>query len=654
MTKTLIAFLLALSATAAFAQEHVEKWGKIPDADLKMKVYPEDSSASAVVLQDLASIAVRYDGGGFIVEHTRSRRIKVLDVSAFDQGNLMIPYRSTNSEERLTDLDIQMITPDGEKHKVKSDNVFTEKLTKKWSAKKIFIPDLQKGSIIEYRYRRRSEDLLTLYSWYFQEDIPVRWSEVSMTIPVYFDYVYLMHASRPFDVRESKETSETGNDGTPYMATVTRLAMGNMPALKKEPYITTLDDYLTRIDFQLKSVQFPGQLYRQILTTWEDVAKKMEDDKDFGEQYDKTGNFDDLWKAFNGSLSPGEKPEVIAEKALRFVSSNIKWNGDFRIYPTGTLNDAYEKKVGSSSDLNLAVVALLRKAGVTGTAPMLLSTRSNGQMYPEYPFVTQFNSVVAFMPLGESGLMIDATSPFHTLNEMRREHYNGNGWVIDGKTPLWLDIKAPESSQTWFGDLQLSEEGEMSGVFTLQASGPSATDWRTKLQESSEKEFIKKNFATAYPDLQTDSIVFTDVKNYNNPLKVKFNCRIPGTANVVNDFIYCKPVLDFFIDENPFKTLKRLFPVSFSTPFKAQYVLNLGLPAGYSVEELPEPARINLPDNAGKINFSCSKTTEGHIQLILKMNIAKQEFSPEEYGALRQFFELIHEKTELQLVLKKN
>jgi len=86
---------------------------------------------------------------------------------------------------------------------------------------------------------------------------------------------------------------------------------------------------------------------------------------------------------------------------------------------------------------------------------------------------------------------------------------------------------------------------------------------------------------------------------------------------------------------------------------KAQYVLNLDIPKGYAIEDLPQPARITLPNNGGKIQFSCGKTSETQIQVVLKMNIAQIEFAPSEYDGLRQFFELMADKVQFQLALKK-
>ncbi len=609
-------------------------------------VYPEDSSAAAVVLQDVGKISLMASSGD--VNFSRSRRIKVLDPSALDEGNLMIRYRARKSGDELYTLDVQVTAPDGTKQKVKSDNIFTEKLTRNWSAKKVFIPNLQKGSVIEYRYEMHSGDMLTLYDWYFQEDMPVRWSEVEVTIPEYYDYIFLRNIPHPFDLEERTQGAQS--DGN--IATSTRWGLANMPALKEEPYTTTVDDYRSSVRFQLRTVMIPGRPVKTIISTWKELAKELDDNNYFGKQYKKSGSFGKLWAAFSGMFSPDDAPEVIADKALRFVNSQMKWDETYRIFTDKDIDDAFEKKSGSSAEMNLAVVALLRKAGLQAK-PMLLSTRSNGQMYPEYPFLTQFNSVVVLLLNGDKITVLDAINPYLPINQLSPAHYHGAAWIVDTDSPDWLDITPPESSETWYGKMQLDESGEMSGTFQIQTSGRTAADWRSRLDQTKQAEFLQKEFAGKYPDTRFDSIAFSDLEALDRPLSVKFTCSVPGIANVVNDFMYCQPVMDYFITESPLKSLKRSFPVEFITPFKAQYVLELKLPEGYEVEELPEPARVNLTNNAGKLAFSCSKNANGVLQIILKMNIATTIFSSEDYGALRQFFEIIVEKTQMQLVLKK-
>lgn len=642
----LLSATLLFVSSLLFSQERARKWGDIPESDLKMTIYPNDSTASAVVLQDVGKIVLRANTGA--VTLYRSRRIKILDPSALEKGNLSITYRDRKGEDELRDLDVQVTTPDGIKKKVKSDNVFTEKLQRGWAAKKIFIPDLMKGCVIEYRYQMQSNNYFSLYDWYFQEEIPVRWSEVEATIPEYYDFVFLRNIAGAFDLQESSQ----GSDPDGHVCYTNKWGVANNPALKLDRFTTSPEDHLTSVKFQLRTVIIPGRAPETVMSTWKELAKDLEDYENFGLQYKKSGNFENLWTAFQPALSADDTPEKKMAKALRFVSANMKWDGNYRFSSYDDLDDAFKKKTGSSADLNLTLVALLRKAGLKVT-PLLLSTRSNGRMYPEYPFLTQFNAVMALVQHDEKISLLDATNPYLPVNLLNLEFYRGAAWMVDKDAPEWVDISAPESSQTWYGKLKLEESGEVSGNFTMQITGNFAAKFREDIHEMKPDALLQKNFGSSESGIQFDSIEFAQVEALDQPLSVKFRCTASSAATVVNDFIYCKPVLDFYMLESPFKALERNFPVEFPHPFKAQYVVDLVLPPGYALEELPQAARANLPDNAGKMSFNCSKNANGALQLILKMNLAQTEFSPEQYAALRQFFELVVDKTQLQLVLKK-
>ena len=643
---TLVVLAFLCFSMPLFSQERAHKWGDIPESDIKMTVYPQDSTASMVVLQDVGKMVVRANTGA--VTLYRNRRLKILDASALKEGNLMIHYRANKGADELRDLDIQLITPDGVKKKVKADNVFTEKLQRGWAAKKVFIPGLQKGSIIEYRYQLVSDDIVTLYDWYFQEDVPVRWSEIETTIPEYYDYVILSNLSGAFDLKETSQSSDADGHNT-Y---INRWGLANNPALKEEPYVTSMEDQLSSIKFQLRTLIFPGKPSKTIISTWTELAKELEDDDRFGQQYKKSGNFDQMWEAFSPMLAAGDTPQDKIKKAHHFVAEHISWNGYYRFFTEKDIDDAFVKQTGNSADINLALVALLRKAGLKAT-PLLLSTRSNGRMYAQYPFHSQFNAVIALVEDGDKVSILDATNPFLPVNQLSNAYYHGAAWMVDKNAPNWVDITAPEASETWYGKIQLKETGEMTGNFSIQTAGNFASKWRSELDSTQAKNFLLKHFGSSDLEMKFDSVSFSKTELLDQPLSVKFNCQLSGAASVVNDFIYCQPVLDFIVMKNPFKSLTRDFPVEFETPFKAQYIVDLVPPSGYTLEELPPPARVNLPDNAGKLSFNCAKNPNGVIQVILRMNIAQTEFGPETYGALRQFFELMVEKTQLQIVLKK-
>ena len=43
----------------------------------------------------------------------------------------------------------------------------------------------------------------------------------------------------------------------------------NVPAMKPEPFITTSDNYISKIEFELSVVKMPGELDRTVMDTWE-------------------------------------------------------------------------------------------------------------------------------------------------------------------------------------------------------------------------------------------------------------------------------------------------------------------------------------------------------------------------------------------------
>jgi Domain of Unknown Function with PDB structure (DUF3857) len=650
-TLMISAFLLALDTL--YAQNRAEKWGKIPAADLAMTLYPQDSSAKAVILQAVGSITVAPQGEKTLATHTHSRRIKVLDVAAFKEGNLSIPYYSYGNYEKMSDLDIMVYQTNGTEQKVKSDNIFTEKINKYWSAKKVFIPNLQKGCIIEYRYTLTSERIFSLYDWYFQDELPTRWSELTLMLPPYLEYVQLSRIHHMFDLKETENREATMPDGMRRLVYVNHYGLANLPAIREEPFITTLDDYRACIKFQLKAYNPQDGIPKQFMTSWTDVAKTLEKESGFGHQYLKNGQVKDLWEAFQPQITGNESTQVLAEKALRFVSSNIKWNEEYRIYSPAGLEKAFQNKTGSTADLNLAVVALLRKAGADAV-PVLVSTRRHGEAYPTYPFMDQFNSVIALVRKDSLVWMMDATDPFHPLNHLRDQHYNQEGWVVDAQKPDWIPLSAPETGVNWYGRMALTEAGELTGRFSFSATGSQATDWRTALRDSDDKAMVKQIFSDLPDNTQFDSVVWTARDACDQVLKADFTCRIPEAAQAVNDFLYCKPVIDFLITENPLKSLRREFPVDLPHPIRGTYVLFLRLPPGYTVAEMPTGARISLPNNGGRVQFTCLQSEPGLLHITLKMNVAQTRFMPEEYDGLRQFFELAAEKVALQLVLKKS
>ena len=104
--------------------------------------------------------------------------------------------------------------------------------------------------------------------------------------------------------------------------------------------------------------------------------------------------------------------------------------------------------------------------------------------------------------------------------------------------------------------------------------------------------------------------------------------------------------------ENPFKSAERSYPVEMPYCIDETYVLNMEIPEGYKVDELPKSARVSLNGNEGMFEYLIQQNNDV-IQMRCRTKLNKANFEPEDYETLRNFFSFIVEKESEQIVFKK-
>jgi hypothetical protein len=82
------------------------------------------------------------------------------------------------------------------------------------------------------------------------------------------------------------------------------------------------------------------------------------------------------------------------------------------------------------------------------------------------------------------------------------------------------------------------------------------------------------------------------------------------------------------------------------------YLLNMEIPEGYTVEELPKSSRVDYNGDEGLFEYLVVKNPS-FIQLRSTIKLNKATFFPEDYQTLRDFFGYIVKKHSEQIVLKK-
>src|SRR5690606_32462713 len=158
-----------------------------------------------------------------------------------------------------------------------------------------------------------------------------------------------------------------------------KIELNNVPAMKEEAYSGNIDNYSTGLKFELSYVDFPGVPIKNYSTTWEDVSKSIYQVDSFGNELERNNYFeDDLNNLLSGISNPTEK----VSRIYSFIVNKMAWNKYNGYYTNEGVKEAYKKGSGNVADINLMLVAMLRKANLNAN-PVLVSTKDHGM--PLFP-----------------------------------------------------------------------------------------------------------------------------------------------------------------------------------------------------------------------------------------------------------------------------
>ena len=620
-------------------------FGNVDKADLDMKYYPLDSSAEAVVLTEKALISITY-----ALDNTQEpkfhylKRVKLFKKSAFkDNGDIKIWYTRNDIKGKLTKIKAAVIQPDGTRKELTKIDFVDKKVNEYYFTRNFAFPELTEGCIIEYEYEKAFSYISTLPRWTFQENIPVRHSELWLNIPQYYEYTMLSKGQRKIRTKNFPDRRDL------IQFAVNKYYADSIPAFRAEPLMCSHNDAVSQIIFQLNKINRPDGNTDNFLSDWKEVAKELNKNKYLGQQITKEENYEDVWEEIKPLIDKKSTEDQKIQIIYNYLCNHLNWNEEYSESSDETLNDAFKKKTANSGELNMMMLVCLKELDIK-SYPMLISTRSNGKPFTANPMINQFSHLVCYIDRGEKSILADVGSNLRPLGMPRVESLNEQGWILDVLKPRWVPIVAPTSSKLIITNIKLDAEGTLKGAINGTYRSYSGVNERQK--DAEDKDKIKKELAIIYPDIKFDSIVRSNFKNIDEPYKRNVYCEIPNATTTANNIIYLKPTLKTDYDENPFKLPTRSFPIEFEYPIRDQYILNLTLPEGYIVEEKPTSVVFNLLNTGGSFKY-VSAVNGNILQLSVKIDISQLVYQPEDYASVKEFFNQVANKLAEQIVLKK-
>ncbi len=646
-------FLLALTTFLALqisAQEYSTDWGEISRDELEMTSYEKDPDAEAVVIYDLGESKFQREENAFVVMFTRNTRIKILTEAGLDYAEIEIPiYQEQGNYERVTEIKgvtYNMVDGRREITELDPDDSFKEKVNEYWAVQKFVLPNVKPGSVIEYSYQVRTLNKFNLRDWEFQRRIPTVYSEYTVWMVPFYSYTYIMQGANKFDVQRSWEDDglkqQYGSTEFNYM--VHTYGMKDIPAFRDEEYITSYNDYIMKLDFQLSKVYNTNGLGFDYMTTWEDMVDEYLKDPDFGKYVKKSRReFDDvIGEDRLGGLSDSAKISTI----VGLVKSNIDWDGFYGKVVDCRPTELIKRKSGSVAEINLFLTGLLQEAGLEAH-PVMLSTRSHGKIRLNYPFSHFFNYVIAAVKTEAGYVLADATSPMTADYRIPYRCINDRGLICRKQDPGWLNLGFNQSS-----DLNYTFKMEVDPAETKVEVGVLATEYQAynlRTSYGDDHEELLEKLEEDYSNAEISDLAIINADDANEPYGYEY--KLSGGTEQLNDKIYVAPFLSVPESENPFKQQKRNLPIDMVYPRLKRFHSEITIPDGYHAEYLPDPIKVLNEDFSMEYIIS---QDDNQVNIDFYYVFHKPVYPAQSYFTLKFYYNELIKKANDKIVLVKS
>ena len=428
--RSAVLLLAVLSPALVYAQFQPPT----PD-ELKMTADAKAPGADAVYLdvEEIANDPMHYQ--------SYYARIKVLTEKGKELATVTIPYLKGN--KKVADIKGRTIHADGTviPLTVKPEDLLSQKSGENQLGRVVFtLPSVEVGSILEYRYDLRYDDnefsspLWEIQRPYFIHSAHYSFTPFKSFMPGNSNLATSMYLidSRgrvvntliwwnhlPPDV-----TMKTSINGS-YNVDVT-----DVPPIPDEEWMPPISSFLYKVQFYYKAASDEKAFWMSESKLWsKDVDKFAEPSKA-------------IQAAVGGLVAPGDSDLDKAKKLYDTVQAldNTDYSRQksatemkqLKIKEARHAEDTWAQKSGSSEDIAMLYLAMLRAAGLTAYAVKVVD-RDRGVFDPTYLYLDQLDTTLVVLSTGGQQMVLDPGEkmcPFSTVN-WRHSYAGGIGQSAD-------------------------------------------------------------------------------------------------------------------------------------------------------------------------------------------------------------------------------
>jgi hypothetical protein len=666
VSRTVPVFLLiCIVAVGSLQGNTAEEWPPIPKQELEMTDDPANPGAAAILLYREVNT---YDVKGYETEY---RRIKIFKDAGKKYADIEIPY--FDNEAKIEDLKARTTSPDGTAVEFRGQ-IFDRTVVKarkiKVKVKAFTLPNVQRGSIIEYsytsRFREKAPDVLkhprdyiytdTLVvpsaSWIVQQELfTVRARFVVHTfpkVPFFWGLKVIPQAVHPHKQKDGSTVVE----------------VQNIPSFQKEEFMPPENWVKSRIlGFYVLGFGISRQYWSTQAARWAKVLKPF------------LGNPDKLKPEIAGIISDSDPPEV----KLRKLYSRVQKIRNLSYEPSKTEQELNREKIKDNknvkdvlkhdyayaNEINLVLVALARAADFE-SAPVRVASRSSTFFDPNYPNPNQLDSMIVWVRAGGKDYFLDPATRYCPFDLLPWEESDSRGIVLveeafpfiqsaDENYEAVLDTPQPTSDSAVVervAALEMSTDGGVEGSVAVSFVGQEALERRIamrNLDEAARKKMLEdeiKGWLTPATTAQIDGSV--NWEQSDQPLRATFHLKLPEFAIAAGRKLLFRA--GFFEGSvKSFKTGTRIYDIHFPHPFQEKDEITWIIPMGFRMGNLPE--KRNVRTIFGDYSLSVEHK-DGRIYSIRSFTSESTYVRVADYPALRDYFDQARQGDESHFILE--
>jgi hypothetical protein len=677
------AALLALCAALGLALplSAQKPWPPISPEDMAMKDCPQQPGAAAIGLYyEMTTTHEDYETSYF-------KRLKILTPAGRDHANIEIPY--FRGWFMVKDLEARVVPAQGQPRPF-TGQVFDKTALHgrgiRMSVKSFALPDVEPGSIIDYRYKivpdygdssggSSGGDLsdLQLYQgkpeeggfpknmeilswpaihWEIQDELFTRKAKF-----VYISHPYIWTLFQG-PCRLAWVTHGLKDIAPIIKGTRVDLEIENVPAFEDEEFMTPEEAEQMSVDvFYLdRRIKDSDEFWRRECRNWQKSAEAF-----IGDPGKLAA---EAQKIVEDATDPVERLGKIYRRAqdirnLSYEKSlTRRQRKEQKIKENRKAAEALEHDYGVRSDITRTFVALARAAGFEADVARV-STRDDKLFRINlFSFYDQLDSEVALVKLGEKTMLFDPATPYCPFGLVHWSRSNAAAVRFSDKPPAFF------TTSVYLPDLaliqrelvlQLDPQGNISGTVKVTYTGHEALVRRLEHIHSDETD-KKKDFEKELSDILPMGAVanmkqLENIDNIAPSLVAHFDVSIPNVASAAGDRILLpvSPLLGS--GQYPFRHAERKFPIYFPFPFREFNDIVITLPEGMTVETRPEPQK-----NQGAFyvyQLLCVQEGPRKLHVQRDLIIQKSYFPLEQYAAVKAFYDKVRTSDEGQVVLAR-